>query len=128
MYAVSAERTNAGIRSRTTTEAIAQKVAEFDRVRAELVEMVGITVEPFVVPGSAKSIIIEYASRHGVRYRDIVGVSRAKSLVIIRHAAIRAVADARPDMSLPQIGHVFNRDHTTILWALRKTKKQGQAR
>lgn len=129
MLAVSSQHTNAGINSRAKAEAIAQKVAEFDRVRAELVELVGLPAkETFVLPGSAKAIILDHAKRHGVRYQDIVGASRTRSIVIVRHAAMRAVADARPDMSLPQIGRAFNRDHTTIIHALRKTKKEGQVR
>lgn len=76
----------------------------------------------------AQSIIRHVASLYGVSYGDIVGHRRNRKIVAARHAAVRAVADARPDMTLPGMGRVFNRDHTTLLHALRKTKREGQPR
>lgn len=81
------------------------------------------------VKRSAKAIIQSVAIRTGIPAGDIVGASRNKVVVAARFLAVRAVANERPDMSLPMIGRVFgNRDHTTILHALRKTKQEGQPR
>ncbi len=63
---------------------------------------------------------------HGVTVDDLMSRRRQRYLVKIRHEAIRAVADARPDMSLPELGRVFDgRDHTTIMHSLRQTAKPG---
>lgn len=70
---------------------------------------------------SAKDIIDITAHRHGLTTGDILGHRRCKAVVRVRHAAMAAVYLARPDMSLPQIGRAFKRDHTSILHALRKT-------
>lgn len=68
------------------------------------------------------------AATHGYLWTDILGPSRNRALVKVRQECIRAVADARTDLSLPQLGRIFNRDHTTILHALRKTRKPGSVR
>lgn len=77
---------------------------------------------------SARKLMRVVAEGYGVTDLDLMGPRRDRFIVRVRHEAIRAVADARPDMTLPQIGKVFNRDHTSVIHALRKTKKPGQAR
>lgn len=63
---------------------------------------------------------------HDVTIGELMSRRRTRFLMQVRHEAIRAVADARPDMSLPEIGRVFDgRDHTTILHSLRTTAKEG---
>ncbi|PLP56243.1 hypothetical protein CYK37_26030 [Mesorhizobium loti] len=68
----------------------------------------------------AREIISRVGALHGYRLDEITGPRLEKKLVQARFDAIKAVADARPDMSLPQIGRIFNRDHTSILHALKK--------
>ena len=77
---------------------------------------------------SVREIIAHVAALHCLKAGDLVGPRRMKHIIEARHEAIRIVADLRPDLSLPQIGRVFNKDHTTILHALRKTKQEGQPR
>lgn len=74
----------------------------------------------------AKSIIYKVATVHHVTIGDILGQRRDQFTVKARFAAIRAVSDARPDLTLPQIGKIFKRDHTSIIHALRATAKPGQ--
>lgn len=74
----------------------------------------------------AKSIIREVATVHHVTVGEILGQRRNRFTIKARFAAIRAVADARPDLTLPQIGKIFKRDHTSIIHALRSTAKPGQ--
>ena len=63
---------------------------------------------------------------HGVSVAEVMSRRRLRYLCKIRDEAVRAVADSRPDMSLPEIGRMFaGRDHTTILHSLRKTAKPG---
>lgn len=70
--------------------------------------------------GGVKAIIAEVALAHGVTVDDIKGKGRSVPLVKIRHAAIIEVAQRRPELSLPQIGKHFNRDHTTVCYVLQK--------
>lgn len=76
------------------------------------------------VKRSARDIIRDTAKQQGVSVDDIVGRSTHKPIVYARHLAIYRVRKERPDMSLPQIGRIFNRDHTTILSAVRKMERQ----
>jgi chromosomal replication initiation ATPase DnaA len=69
--------------------------------------------------------IIEMAAAwHGVAVEDVMSVSRNRKVVAARTDAIGAVwlncevEGARP--TLPSVGRIFKRDHTTILHALRK--------
>lgn len=65
-------------------------------------------------------LIRSVAQKHGVSVAAIKGRAREQSIVAIRHEAIGLTYKLRPDLSLPQIGRVFNRDHTTVLFAVRK--------
>lgn len=70
---------------------------------------------------SVQEIIRDVARRHGISPQDITGRSRSRTIVEIRHEAIVEAHLKRPDLSSPQLGRLFgNRDHTTILYALRK--------
>lgn len=55
----------------------------------------------------------------GVTWDDIISVRRERRLVKPRHACMRAVYENRRDLSLPRIGRIFHRDHTTVLAAVR---------
>lgn len=68
----------------------------------------------------AREIISRIGAVHGYTLAQITSPRVEKKLVQARFDAIKAVADARPDLSLPQIGRIFNRDHTSILHALKK--------
>ena len=75
---------------------------------------------------SIKQIISSVAASFGFGYGDVVGDRRTRDLMKARFAAYHAVATARPNYSLAQIGRCFGgRDHTTILVALRKMKRDG---
>lgn len=54
---------------------------------------------------------------------EVIGPSRVRRLIEARHACMKAVYSARPDLSLPQIGKLFNRDHTTVLYAVAELRK-----
>lgn len=75
-----------------------------------------------------RDIIAKVAKRHRISPHDITGPRRSKRYIAARFEAVRAAADARPDLSLIQIGRFFNRDHTTIINALNKTWTEGKAR
>jgi Bacterial dnaA protein helix-turn-helix len=67
-----------------------------------------------------KHIIERVASAHGMLPVHLTGDQRAKAFVRARYAAIAEVRRIYPEKSLPWLGRQFNRDHTTILHALRK--------
>jgi len=68
----------------------------------------------------ARDIIETVAARHGVTVAEILGTRRTKPIVNARHAAIVQVCKLRSTLSLPQIGRIFHRDHTTIMHAVCK--------
>ena len=81
-------------------------------------------------PRDARMALIRaVARRHGVTVREIMGRRALSHLVAARRAAIVAIYDNFPD-SLPQIGRLFGRDHTTILHHVRAAgrapRKGGQ--
>lgn len=66
-----------------------------------------------------RDIIHRVARAHGLTSEDLRGQSRAHRIVRARRAAIAAILEARPRASLAQIGRWMEKDHTTVLHALR---------
>ena len=66
------------------------------------------------------------AEKSGLTLKDILGTSRLRVIVKARHAAWAHVARTQPWISSPQLGRMFNRDHSTILFALHKHKVEGR--
>lgn len=76
---------------------------------------------------SVKNIISTIAERHGMIYEDVVGHRRSHRIVEARWEAMRTLHELKPWMSISQIARVFNRDHTTALYALgRLSKTKGK--
>jgi hypothetical protein len=67
-----------------------------------------------------KEIIAVIARRHNVEIADIIGRSRLQHHVDARQEAIAAIYVQKPELSLPRIGRLFDRDHTTCLYAVKK--------
>lgn len=68
----------------------------------------------------AKKILSVVADVHSLRMGDILGPRRWNALVNARHHAVAIILLLRPDLSLPLIGRLMNRDHTTIINARRR--------
>lgn len=64
-------------------------------------------------PGACHRIIAEVAARHDIPVHDILSDRRARVLIPARHEAIWRCVMETP-LSLPAIGRVFHRDHTSI--------------
>ena len=87
---------------------------------------------PVVITGSAplnmlalpswRFLVALAAVRHGFSSEDILGPRRGKPLIAARCEAMGLVYQHTP-ASLPRIGLCLNRDHTTVLHALRKIGK-----
>ncbi len=70
-------------------------------------------------PGTGWRIIAEVAREHMMAPADIIGRNRRKPYIAARFEAYRRVAEATR-WSLPRIGRLFRRDHTTVLSAFRR--------
>ena len=77
-------------------------------------EPVGVTVD---------RILEHTAKKFGVTVDDIKGTKRNKEIAYARHVAIYLMRKLT-DMSLPQIGRILKRDHTTILSSLKTIEKE----
>jgi len=76
-----------------------------------------ITVEIIV------SCMAEY---HGMKEEDLIGKRRHKRLVIPRHACFW-IARENTNLSLPEIGDYFLRDHTTVMSGLKNYEEKRRA-
>jgi hypothetical protein len=65
-------------------------------------------------------IIERVGKEHNVSLREILGDNKCNYVVKARWAAMAEVRRVYPDKSLPWLGRRFNRDHTSVLHALRK--------
>ncbi len=70
-------------------------------------------------PVLAKAIIANVARQRGISPSDIISQSRKVELVDARGLAVWICAQETP-LSLPQIGAIFNRDHTSIMNLIRR--------
>ena len=70
------------------------------------------------MPEWARQIVAECAGRHGVSVADMAGECRTFNVVYARHEAMYLIKDCKPVLSMPKIGGWFNRDHTTVGYAL----------
>lgn len=59
--------------------------------------------------------------KHGIRKWEILSVRRHFAVTEARREAMAMVYKSHPRWSLCQIGRLFNRDHTSVLQALRKS-------
>jgi len=73
---------------------------------------------------TAKSIIMNILKGYpDITYEDIVGRRRNIIFMEPRHACMKAVYDQRKDLSTIQIGRIFDRDHSSILSAVGRLKR-----
>lgn len=74
----------------------------------------------YVETRKAREIIAEVAEAHGFTFEDMTGPRKFREISVARQEAIWACRQVRrPDgsqrYSLPFLGHLLNRDHTTVL-------------
>lgn len=73
-------------------------------------------------PAFPPVVFVRYAAAfYDLSIADMRSPHRAVAVSKPRHVIIAACALAYPDLSLPRLGQIFNRDHTSILHALRAT-------
>lgn len=80
-----------------------------------------VRVTPIRIMGDeVRDIIAEVARDYGIAPKDITGPYRPKRIACARVEAIGRIKEAFPSISLHRLGKVFNRHHTSILFALYK--------
>lgn len=72
-------------------------------------------------------IIAEETKRRGVDMDALRGPNRERPLVWHRQEIIARI-HRETSLSLPQIGRLFSRDHTTVLHSIRAVKRRGEMR
>ena len=77
-------------------------------------EPVGVTVD---------KIFVAVEKKYGVNKSELIGKSRVKEVAQARHVAIYLIRTIT-EMSLPTIGKIFNRDHSTVLSSLDSIDKK----
>ncbi len=68
-------------------------------------------------------ILEKVAKKYGVSVEDIKGTKRTKDIAYARHIAIYMIRKLT-SMSLPQIGKLFKKDHTTILSSIKTIERE----
>jgi len=96
------------------------------RVATVLVGPVG-TPFNFYARSSVANLITVAALQHGLKAEDLVGPSRRRSVTAARKHAVKLAMSHCPWMSLTQLGVVFKRDHTTILYLAGRVKRYRAA-
>lgn len=69
-------------------------------------------------------IMQEETQFSGVSVEEIKGPRRTREIVQVRDCVIRRLRDEM-GLSLVAIGRILNRDHTTIVASLKRTKRSG---
>ncbi|MBZ9807675.1 helix-turn-helix domain-containing protein [Mesorhizobium sp. ESP-6-2] len=100
-------------------EAIAMK-EEAEARAGKVLGAAGLRSDDMVNRTPAADLIKSVADKHCITVDDIKGYGRSDVITAIRFEAIALVYSERPDLSLPQIARIFNRDHTSILHAVEK--------
>lgn len=67
--------------------------------------------------------IRKIARRYGVNEVALVSHCLNREVAAVRFWAIKFVRRARPDMTVQEIGRIFDRDHSTIVHALKRAKR-----
>ena len=112
-------------------ENLRSNIRQLEGVTKKLSAMTFLTGEP-VTMQMAQSCITEFMGseepvsvtidrvfemvekRFGIPKSDMVGARRTKDIATARHVAVYLIRNVT-DMSLPNIGKLFNRDHTTVI-------------
>ena len=62
-------------------------------------------------------------NKYGITREDIVGAKRNKEIAASRHITIYLIRQIT-EMSLPNIGKIFNRDHATVMASIKAVEKR----
>lgn len=71
----------------------------------------------------ANNIIQSICFDHDVRKNEVIGTLRFANIVRARYLSVFLIRK-KTDLSLKEIGKIFNRDHATVMYAIDSIKDQ----
>ena len=87
-----------------------------DVARSCISELLG-GAEPISV--TVEKIFTSVFQRYNIKKEDLISSKRSKEIAYARHICIYLIREVT-EMSLPNIGKIFNRDHTTVMNSIEK--------
>jgi len=99
------------------------KELNMDLAKSCISELLG-GAEPINV--TVDKIFAAVFKKYGIKREDIVGERRNKDVAWARHVSIYLLRDIT-DMSFPNIGKIFNRNHSTIMSSIDAVERKMQA-
>ncbi len=96
------------------------KKINIDVTKSLLAEILG-GQEPISV--TVDKIFASVYKRYGFKKEELIGTKRTKELAMARHITIYLIRQIT-EMSLPNIGKIFNRDHSTVLSSIDNIEKR----
>jgi len=84
---------------------------DMDLARGCISELLG-GAEPTSV--TVEKIFSSVYQKYGIKKEDLISAKRSKEVAFARHITIFIIREVT-EMSLPNIGKIFNRDHTTVM-------------
>ncbi len=79
-----------------------------------------------VKPANFDAIVLKVAATFDVKPKELKGPSRLRTVMLARQVAMYLAHDVAK-FSLPVVGRAFDRDHTTVLHAVRKVRDRMAA-
>lgn len=103
----------------------ADLVAQLADLRARIIVLEGRAPPPLTLPPGEGlgRIITACAAEFGTAVEEVMGAGRRAEAIEARHAAM-AIGRRLLGYSLPRIGRVMRRDHTTVLAAIRGVERR----
>lgn len=94
---------------------------DIQALRAQIAEIEGRSAAPIMLPGGERfrGIVTACAAEFNITLEQLIGESRQAPIVLARFAAM-ALASRLLGYSLPRIGRLLRRDHTTVLNGIRR--------
>lgn len=102
--------------SEEKTEIILNLKDEIESLEAALNRRQNLGGEPLVSP---RAVMSQIATEHGLNVDLLTGKGQSKQIVCARHHAMYEVVRRCTHMSWNEIGRAFEKDHTTIISAVR---------
>lgn len=93
---------------------------DMDLARGCISELLG-GAEPTSV--TVEKIFSSVYQRYGIKKEELVSAKRNKEVAFTRHVTIYIIREVT-EMSLPNIGKIFNRDHSTIMSSIETVEKK----
>lgn len=101
-----------GALTRATAYArVSQKPLDLDLAREALKDLISISSQRMATP---ESIIAKVVERFGVTEEELKSKNKQRRIADARQIAMYLIREMT-DLSLPRIGEIFSRDHTTVL-------------